>query len=232
MGRRIVLVRHGDGPEEDRVAQWCDAAGFVVDSRKPFKGDLLGRPDTDIAATVVYGGPYEVYETRRYPFLHEEYRWIEDCLAANIPMLGICQGAQMIAHHLGARVGPQDPEFYEFGYYEISPTGEAHGFLDGPLTVCQAHTHGFDLPEGAVRLATGENYPNQAFRYGNLAYGVQFHPEVTAAMFRTWQSQNADSFGRHGVQPRHEQDASMARHDAATAAWFHGFLDRFIGRPT
>lgn len=229
MEQRVLSVRHGDEPLDDRVATWLNSVGYSVDTRRPYLGETLGNPD-GITATVIYGGRYHVYATDTYPFLLEEYRWIDACLRAGVKVLGICQGAQMIAHHLGAWAGPREQEIFEFGYYEITPAADAGDFLTAPLTVCQAHFHTFDLPYGAVRLAGNDNYENQAFRLGESVYGLQFHPEVTAQGFRRWQTEKAQVYGRPGVQNRAEQDRLLAQHDVVQGVWFEGFLDSFIGR--
>lgn len=230
MVSRVLLVRHGDEPADDRVVTWLNEAGYEADIRKPFAGEMLGNVDDDVVGTVIYGGMYNAYDEEKHPFLNEEYRWIGEAIEADIPVLGICQGAQMIARHLGANVGPRENEIFEFGYYRIDPTTEAHGFLDAPLWVTQAHFHTFDIPEGAVRLAGNDSYENQAFRYGNQVYGLQFHAEVTIEGFRRWQSQKWDVYDRAGVQKRSEQDQLMYEHDAAQAEWFYGFLDKLFGK--
>ena len=227
--KRVLLVRHGDEPADDRVVTWLTSVGYKVDIRKPFSGDLLGDPEGDLAGTVVYGGLYNAYDTDKHPFLKEEYRWIQACLDADVAMLGICQGAQMIASQLGAWAGPRADETFEFGYYPIDPTEDAKGFLDARLWVTQAHFHTFDLPEGAVRLAGNENYENQAFRWGDKVFGFQFHPEVTIEGFRRWQKQKWNVYGRPGVQTLEEQTRLMHQHDAAQADWFYGFLDNLFG---
>ncbi len=232
MGRRVLLVRHGHEPADDRVVTWLTQAGFEIDSRKPFAGELLGEPRDDLGGTVVFGGIYNVYETDKHLFLNEEYRWIDRCIKADVPVLGICQGAQMIAHHLGAWAGAREDETFEFGYFRIDPTVEAAGFMDAPLWVTQAHFHTFDLPDGAVRLAGNDNYENQAFRHGDKIFGLQFHPEVTIEGFRRWQKQNWANYDRPGVQQREEQTRLMHEHDAAQAEWFYGFLGSLFGRPS
>ncbi len=227
MRNRVILVRHGDDPPDDRVVTWMTAQGFEPDIRRPFAGDTLGEVEDDIAGTVIYGGKYNAYDAPLHPFLAEEYRWIAACLEADIPMLGICQGAQMIAHHLGAFAGAREGGAHEFGYYELTPTeaGRAEGFLLEQQHFTQAHFHTYELPEGAVSLAGNANYPEQAFRYGTKAYGLQFHPEVTIEGFRRWQAQWPDVYARPGVQSREMQENLMMQHDRAQADWFFKFLE-------
>lgn len=226
--KRVVLLGHDHGPPDDRVTAFLSERGFEPVLRKPFAGDLIGEIDENVAGSVIFGGKYNAYDVDEHPFLKEEYRWIEACLAKDVPLLGICLGAQQIAWRLGASVGPAPGEPCEFGYYEITPTPEAGDFLPGPLTVTQQHFHAFAIPDGATRLASSELFPNQAFRYGERVYGLQFHPEVTIEGFRRWQ-QTSGNCGKPGAQSREEQDALMHRQDASQAAWFHGFLERLFG---
>ena len=230
MARQLVLVRHGDDPPDDRVVSFAVQAGFEPVFMRPFKGDRLGDPGPDVAGSVVYGGPYNVFEEDRHPFLRDEAAWIRACMAHGIPLLGICQGAQQIARVLGAHVGPPDSGVHEFGYYPISPTAEGRDFLPQTLHMVQAHFHTFDIPQGAVRLAGSPLYPNQAFRHGERTYGVQFHPECTIEGFRRWQATPWAAYGKPGAQTKAEQDRLMAEHDAAQADWFYGFLARLFGR--
>lgn len=229
---RVLLVRHGDEPADDRVTTWAQAVGYETDIRRPFQGDALGEVGDDIAATVIYGGMFNAYDTEKHPFLKEEYRWIRACLKADLPMLGICQGAQQIAYELGAWVGARPDGAHEFGYHRVEPTEAAGDFMAEPLVVAQAHFHTFDLPESAVRLARNDAYENQAFRYGDKVYGTQFHPEVTPSGFRRWQPHSVELQGTPGVQTVEEQNRAMKEHDPAQGIWFRGFLDRFIGAPT
>lgn len=229
MTGRVVLIRHGDEPDDDRVVRWFHAQGLTPEILRPYRGEKLGEPGPDVAASVIYGGPFNVFEEDRHPFLHEEARWIERCMADAVPLLGICQGAQQIARVLGARVGPKPGEPHEFGYYEIAATPEGRTVLPERLVVAQAHFHGFDIPQDAVRLASSDLFENQAFRYGENVFAVQFHPEVTAQGFRRWQDAPWAAYGRPGAQTRDEQDRLMAAHDAAQHHWFMGFLDRLFG---
>lgn len=237
MADHVVLIRHGEDPPDDRVHTHFVTRGYRVTVARPYAGDLLGEPTDDLAGTVLYGGPYNVFETDRHPFLCEEHRWIGACLERGVPMLGICQGAQQIALHLGAAVGPKPDARHEFGYYRIDPAeGEAaRQFLAGPMWFTQHHFHTFDIPDGGERLAGSELFENQAFRYGERVYGLQFHPEVTIEGFRRWQAAPWSDYSRPGVQQRGEQDRLMHEHDAAQAAWFTSFLEGLFDarrRPT
>lgn len=228
--RQLVLIRHDDAPPDDRVAQWAQAQGIATRVVRPCLGEATGLPGPDVLGSVIYGGPFNVFEEDRHPFLHDETAWIRESLARGLPTLGICQGGQQIARTLGAWVGPPASGVHEFGMYEVTPTdeGRAEGFLSRPLPMTLSHWHHFDVPEGAVRLAGSALYPNQAFRYGSSTYALQFHPECTPAIFRRWQDRPTAPWGRPGVQDRATQDALIATHDAAQGAWFEAFLDRLF----
>ena len=228
MSKRVLCVRHGANPMDDRVTNWCAINGAAADTRRPFQGDTLGEITSDLAAVVIYGGPFNAYATREHPFLKEEYRMIDLALKAGVPLLGICQGAQMIAHHLGAFAGAPEHGQHEFGYYEVSPTEAGKAFMPKPLHLCQAHFHTYDLPAGAVHLARSAMFEQQAFSYGEACYGFQFHAENTIEGFRRWQAWVKDPAERPGAQSWEDQERDMLAHDRAQADWFHGFLDGFF----
>lgn len=230
MTRRIVLIKHNNAPNDDRAAAHLAARGFELEWRYPYAGDRLGPPDEGVAGTVVYGGAQPVTELDRHPFLAEEARWMEACLKKGLPTLGICLGAQVLCHALGAKVGPHPEGKMEFGYYELFPTEEGRDLIPEGLHVTLMHYHGFDLPAGATLLARSALYPHQALRYGDKAYGFQFHPECTRTIFKRWQKEDWGQWTRPGVQPREEQDSLGELHDPRQHAWFTGFLDGLFGR--
>jgi GMP synthase (glutamine-hydrolysing) len=141
-------------------------------------------------ALVVLGGPMNVAETDRHPHLLTECRLIEEALAQRIPVLGICLGAQLLAHVLGARVAPAGRP--EIGWYPIRPRTPAAAAdpvmhpLDAELPVFQWHSYGFDIPAGAVHLAESDDCPGQAMGYDDIAWGFQFHLELDESLIRRW----------------------------------------------
>jgi len=138
---------------------------------------------------VILGGPMNTDQEQQYPHLTEEIRKIEQALKIDIPVLGICLGAQLIARALGAKVG-RNPQ-REIGWKEVFLTEEGRG--DPVLKNFAAnekifHWHGdqFEIPKGAVHLAYSQLCENQAFRVGNKIYGFQFHLEVDEPMVERW----------------------------------------------
>ncbi|UCI16859.1 glutamine amidotransferase [Mesorhizobium sp. B2-1-8] len=227
MTNRVILVRHSDEPADDRVFAYLRQSGYDPVLRRAYAGEALD-VDGAVAGGVVYGGMYNVYDTALHPFFLDEYRFIDFCMTSDIPLLGICQGAQQIAWRRGAHVGPPASNVHEFGNYPRYPTAGAEDFLPEPIHVMQSHWHGFELPDGAQHLASSALFPNQAFRIGNKVYGLQFHAEATPVGFRRVQNRPGANYGKPGAQTRAEQDRLMSLHDAAQAAWFDGFLRKLF----
>jgi GMP synthase (glutamine-hydrolysing) len=136
--------------------------------------------------TVILGGPIGVYETEDYPFLTEEIELLKHRLARNLPTLGICLGAQLIAHALGAKVYAGSQKEIGWSSLEIKPVAQnpLTSLADTPVL----HWHGdtFDLPQNAELLASSTLYPNQAFKIGNNILALQFHVEVASDAMEKW----------------------------------------------
>ena len=140
-------------------------------------------------ALIVLGGPMQVDDADTHPHLMTECRLIEQAMAADMPLLGICLGAQLMAHVLGAPVGPCDEP--EIGWYDIKPTNvTSHDPVLCPLEdqqpVYQWHHWGFDCPADSVSLAVSDQSGCQAFRHGDRAWGFQFHLELDERLIRRW----------------------------------------------
>jgi len=151
---------------------------------------------------VILGGPMNVYEEDRYHFLKEEDFFIKEAIQRGKSILGICLGAQLIAKALGAKVLKAPVK--EIGWYNVSLTriGSIDPFfsqLPKTFSVFQWHEDTFEIPHRAIVIATSSLVPYQAFRYGDNAYGLQFHLEVTREMIREWMETYEKEF--EGRQP-------------------------------
>jgi GMP synthase (glutamine-hydrolysing) len=143
----------------------------------------------DYVAIVAMGGPMSVNDDAELPWLTAEKQAVAEAVRAGVPYWGSCLGVQLLAASLGARVYPGTQP--EVGVLPVTLTDDARAdpvFSEIPAEFLTLQWHGdtFDLPDGAVRLASSPAYPNQGFRFGQVAYGVQFHVEVTGQMAREW----------------------------------------------
>jgi GMP synthase (glutamine-hydrolysing) len=136
--------------------------------------------------TVILGGPIGVYETEDYPFLVDEIAGLKQRLKANKPTIGICLGAQLIAHALGAKVYAGHQK--EIGWSRLEIKAVENNPLAALENVEVLHWHGdtYDLPNNATLLASSAIYPNQAFSIGNNILALQFHLEITEQSFEKW----------------------------------------------
>jgi GMP synthase (glutamine-hydrolysing) len=187
------------------------AHGLPIVSAHAWEGDLDGLRAGDFAGIGPLGGSMQSWDEQRLPFLRRERELLREAVEEGVPVLGICLGGQVLARALGAEVRPSERP--ERGWLAVEATPEAAGdpllgHLREPVGVYQWHTDVFDLPEGAVRLARSELSPNQAFRYGERAWGLQFHPEVDAPLFAGWMQNYADAPARVGLD-RHALEAAI-----------------------
>ena len=175
----------------------CEPPGVYEDVLRE-RGAILQRVEVDegeplpergtFDAIVAMGGPMSATDDDEHPWLAAEKQLIADAVRADVPFFGVCLGVQLLAASLGARVYPGPKP--EVGLLPVTLIDDA---LDDPvfaglpreLVTLQWHGDTFDLPAGAVRLATSPAYENQAFRY-RQAYGVQFHLEVSGEMAAEW----------------------------------------------
>jgi GMP synthase (glutamine-hydrolysing) len=188
------------------------ARGLSIVSAHAWENDLDGLRPGDFAGVAPLGGSMQSWDEQALPFLGRQRAFLREAVDEGVPVLGICLGGQLLARALGAGVRPA--ERLEAGWLAIEPTSEAAGdpvlaHLREPVGVYQWHTDVFDLPAGAVRLARSEQSPNQAFRFGERAWGLQFHPEVDAPLFAGWMQNYPDAPAAAGID-RHELEAAIA----------------------
>ena len=228
MKRRMLMLVQAQPALTGRVGERLRARGFELDIRDPIAGDPLPGSLEGHEGVVVFGGPMSVNDTG-LPGLSAQLAWIPAAIDSGRPFLGICLGAQLLARSLGASVAPHPDGRAEIGYFPIRPTPAAGSLFEGLDHVYQWHLEGFQLPVGAELLARGDTFANQAFRVGERAYGIQFHPEVSDDIMEDWMARAAYRLALPGAQPPARQRRGNRDHDPAVAAWLEGFLDTWLG---
>jgi GMP synthase (glutamine-hydrolysing) len=185
---RVLAVTHGPLVRPELFADVVADAGHALTE---WDIRLQGAPPLGFDAVMVFGGDQNVGDETLYPWLHEEYEALRHWVHERTPLLGICLGAQTLAHALGAPVGRAGAALAGFYESELTDAGVADpvlGVLPRRFEALNANAYRFEVPEdaGAVELAHGAAAGPQAFRAGDAAWGVQFHPEARHDQLLAW----------------------------------------------
>jgi GMP synthase (glutamine-hydrolysing) len=228
--KRAVVLQHTPTEGPERVAQLLAARGVACEPLHVYRGDAVPADLAPGQPLIVMGGPMGVADAGdpRYPYLAAELALLRAVLPRQQPVLGICLGSQLVAAAAGARVYPNDRR--EVGWAPVDFIGGAREPVLAGLAARELmlHWHGdtFDLPPGAVHLASTPVCRHQAFRIGHRQFGLQFHPELSAETIATWVRDDADyvraANGDDG--PARILDDTGRHFAAARPAW-----DRLLG---
>ena len=186
---KVLVLRHVLHEHLGTLAEALIANNITYEHVNFYENENPDVSLNDISGLIILGGPMNVYETDQYLFLEMEDRLIKQAIERDVPILGICLGAQLIAKALGAKVIKNKEK--EIGWYPLKITEEGSKdrlfmHFNNEEIVFQWHGDTFEIPEGVVRLAESSMCTNQAFRYRDNVYGLQFHIEVTPEMILEW----------------------------------------------
>jgi GMP synthase (glutamine-hydrolysing) len=191
---KLLSIIHGEGARSCLFGEVAEEEGHAVEEWSVAWEKPLSRPLDDYDAVFVFGGAMHADQDDRHPWLREEALVLQRILDVRIPVLGVCLGAQLLARAAHARVGPASQP--EIGWFPVELTEAA---ADDPVLsrlperfdAFQWHYYTYEVPSGAVELARSEAC-TQAFRLGDAAWAVQFHPEVTLRQIERWIADSED----------------------------------------
>lgn len=185
----ILFIKHVEIEGPETLGPFFAAKGFRLMTANLHDGDGLPADPHGLDAVIPLGGPMNVYEEDAYPFLREENVFLKKVLAARVPVLGICLGAQLLCKAAGGKVVSSPRK--EIGWFTVDLTKEGkkdplfQGLPD-PLEVYQWHGDMCEPSQGVATLASSPDCPVQAIRVGTNAYGFQFHAEITDKSINDW----------------------------------------------
>ena len=239
--RSAVALRHVAFEDLGLLAPIMEREGWNVSFCEAAVDDLSHRSIRNADLVIVLGGPIGVYETDDYPFLTSELALLEHRLSRDLPTLGICLGSQLMAKALGSRVFKGPVKEIGWGTIDLTEEGRSSCLkaLQGDDAVV-LHWHGdtFDLPQGAIRLASNANYENQAFAYGRNALALQFHLEADPRQLEEWYVGHTVelaaakvSIADLRVAAQQHKDGLAQRADHVFSAWLHQLGLRDLPQP-
>ncbi len=214
------------------IEQWAKSKGHSLSATRLYQDEPLPKVE-DIDWLLIMGGPMNIYEEIKYPWLAQEKRFIEQAVKHEKVILGICLGAQLVADVLGAKVFSN--KYKEIGWFPIELTSAAQtspifNFLPKRLSVFHWHGDAFELPSGAIQIAKSDGCQNQAFIYNESIIGLQFHLESTKNSVQALLENCADEIleGKYiqkSDQLLSHEDSFKGINDA-----MHGILDRLSSK--
>ena len=198
----LVIQQDPRLPGTGRLGKRIDAAGLACVEKRAYAGELARIRARDFAALIPLGGTQHAYDEVTDPWFADVRALLADAVDGGVPVLGICLGGQVLARALGGEtVQAEEPEI---GWLPIEPTPAAasdpvFATLPAPRRVYQWHHDRIEPPPGAVVLARSAHSPVQAYRAGDAAWGIQFHPEADLPLFREWLECNPDAPQQKGA---------------------------------
>ena len=222
---RVLSVVHGPSVPGGVFDEAVEAGGHELE-RWSVPDGLPSETPASYDAVMVFGGSMHPDQDDRFAWLEREDEFLQEAIAAEVPVFGVCLGAQMLARAAGAGVAPAAAP--EIGWLEVSltPVGAADpvlGVLGPQSTVFQWHHYTFEVPPGATELARSD-ICTQAFRLEQPAWGIQFHAEVTLAMVSAWAEEDPEDLPMSTEELRAATEQHIARSNEQGRALAEAFL--------
>ncbi len=233
----ILYLQHIDIEGPETIGEFLDEKGFDAKIVRLNHGELPPTEINEIQAVIVLGGPMNVFEEDKYPWLKIENEFIQKILRSNIPYLGFCLGSQLLAKACGAAVVKSPEREIGFKDVQLSAAGQSDPLFDGvepEFLAYHWHEDMVQLPDNASLLASSDDCPHQAFRVNSNAYGLQFHVEISDQSIVSWtQAYIADTMKRQADQTAmlDEYRQIQSKFDQTARTIYQNFLS-FISQST
>lgn len=208
----ILFIQNYATDPPHLVARWLEELGFTSKTIKAYDGEIVPTSlPTDVAALIPLGGAMNAMQDAEYPWLADEKVLIRKSVEADLPILGICLGAQLLGAALGGTISRLDSN--EIGIYEINQVAEDSIMNVGnaALTTQWHEDYVSVLPAGAILIADSQQCPTQIFKVGSLSYGLQCHPEADASIIAMWEAKPDSAFKNFGGAPAPVRVASTVK---------------------
>ncbi len=205
--KQALVIRHLMFEDLGSLAPALQAEGYEITYLEAGFNDLSAINALESELVIILGGPIGAYDDQDYPFIEDELSLLKQRLDRDLPTLGICLGAQLMARALGAKVYPGNQKEIGWLPIKLSDAGKNSALkylVEAEDMVLHWHGDTFDIPEGAVHLASSEKYTNQAFSWGKCGLALQFHPEVTKKGLERW-------FIGHACEIGHTSEVTVAK---------------------
>lgn len=217
--KKLLIIKHVQHNNLGAIIPICERLGLQIDLRTPALGDEVPDDLRGYEGLMILGSQDSVYDNK--PYIQTDLQLLAAAEKAGVPYLGICLGAQLLAHYIGGSVYKGIlGAMRQFGPISVKTDDAIFGDELVGATIFQWHQDTFTLPDTATVLATDGGYPLQAFKWGKNFYGVQFHPEVNAEVITRWVNRDEPQMALHQMLDEAEKHLPQV----------HGWLEVFLKR--
>lgn len=223
-------IQHADYVAAGSLTPWAVSRELELNPIKLYEEEYNLPPIEEVDGLIILGGPMNIYEEEKYPFLKDSKQLICQTIEAKVKTLGICLGGQLISHVLGAKVYPND--YKEIGWHtvKLQQEGVFHDF-ENPTSFFHWHGDIFELPKEVKLLAESAISPHQAYSYQQHVLALQFHPEVTEELIQKFlrDSETKTEVGQGAYAQSAEKILQRTKKEAPlNQERFWKILDRFF----